>query len=195
MPKPYNPHDKLMLKAREEGFRARSVYKLQELDERFSLLKNGMQVLDVGAAPGSWLQYASLKIGPRGVAIGVDLKEIEPVAANVQTHVLDIGDLEALEQKLQTKKFNLILSDIAPNTTGIPGLDSKRSVELSRMVVDIAKNWLKPSGNLVMKVFEGSDFPAFLQSIRPLFRTVKALKVTASRDRSKEIYVVCLKKR
>ncbi len=195
MPKPYNPHDPLMVRAKKEGYRARSVYKLEELDQRFSLFRPGLRVLDLGAFPGSWLQYVSQVIGPTGLALGIDLKPISRIARNVQTMVADIKDLTTLENKLLTKdNFDVVISDLAPNTTGIPGLDQSRSVELSRMVVEIAKQFLHKRGNLVMKVFEGEDFQSFYRGLKPLFREVKAVKVAASRDRSKEIYVVCLKK-
>ena len=98
MPKPYTPNDKWARKAKEEGFRARSIYKLQELDEKFQLLHPGMIVLDLGAAPGSWLQYVSGKIGPKGLAIGLDLQKIEKIAPNVVTLEQDIMDLDAVEK-------------------------------------------------------------------------------------------------
>lgn len=198
MPKAYNPHDKLMIKAKFQGFRARSVYKLQELDEKFKLLKPGMKVLDVGAAPGSWLQYTSLKIGAQGKVLGIDLQEIQPVESNVVTEVVDINDLDTVRQKLDQHQLNLVdlvLSDIAPNTTGIKGLDNQKSLELSQSVFEVSNLCLKRSGALVMKIFDGENLGKFMNKLRDTFGFVTAFKVRASRDRSREVYVVCQRKK
>ncbi len=193
-PKPYIPNDNWSKRAASEGYRARSVYKLQELDERYDLLHLGMKVLDIGAAPGSWLQYESKKIGDKGLAVGIDLKDIEPIAPNVKTYVADMMDHTGIEKILQglgIQKFDLVISDIAPNTSGIKDVDQWKSLELSRAVVDVAKRFLKPHGMLVMKVFRGRDFDAFLQEVTMSFSDVKQKSVEASRDRSREVYVVC----
>lgn len=192
--KAYTPNDKWSQKAHAEGFRARSVYKLQQLDERFKLLKPGMKVLDIGAAPGSWLQYASKKIGGTGQVLGVDLQEIDHVAGNVRTVMGDIQDAQLIETQLKElgwPKADIILSDIAPNTSGIKDVDQWRSIELSQMVVEVAKKWLKPRGWLVMKVFRGADFDEFIAEVKSAFKLVKVASVKASRDRSREVYVVC----
>ena len=193
-PKPYIPNDNWSRRAASEGYRARSVYKLQELDDRFHLMRSGMKVLDIGAAPGSWLQYVSKKIGPTGVAIGLDLKSIESIAPNVQTFVADMNDhagITAIMQSLSIPEFDLVLSDIAPNTSGIKDVDQWRSLELSRAVVAVARNRLKPGGYLVMKVFRGRDFDAFLHEVSDEYSSVRQVSVDATRDRSREVYVVC----
>lgn len=193
-PKPYIPNDKWSKRAAERGFRARSVFKLQELDERFHLIRSGMKILDIGAAPGSWLQYESSKIGNSGMAIGIDLKEIEPIASNIKTFVGDITDDAAMAtifSDLGIEKFDLVLSDIAPNTSGIKDVDQWRSLELSRLVVACAKKYLKSGGMLVMKVFRGRDFDDFLHEMKTMFSDVRQVSVEASRDRSREVYVVC----
>ncbi len=194
MPKPYIPNDKWSQRAAEEGYRARSVYKLIELDLRYHLFVPGMHVLDIGAAPGSWLQYASKAVGPTGKILGIDLKEILPVDQNVVTKVCDIYDDAALATELKSlgwQKVDLVLSDIAPNTSGIKDVDQWRSIELSQKVVAIAEQYLRRGGAVVMKVFRGKDFDAFTQELKEHFSVMKVMSVTASRDRSREVYVVC----
>lgn len=198
MPKPYIPNDTWSRRAAEEGYRARSVYKLQEIDDIVRLLKPGMKVLDIGAAPGSWLQYVSKRIGPQGLVLGLDLKPIVHVGANVKTAVCDIKDFAAVQQAMDNvgmKHVDMVLSDIAPNTSGIKDVDQWKSVELSMFVHDIAKKVLTPSGILVMKIFRGKSFDAFITDVKVFFLRIKVLTVAASRDRSREVYVVCWRKR
>lgn len=196
MPKPYIPNDAWSKKAAQEGFRARSVYKLMELDDRFSLLKHGMTVLDLGAAPGSWLQYTSKRIGAKGRAIGIDLTPIEPIEENVSTHEQNVTDASAVAAILDAAKIktvDLVLSDIAPSTSGVRDVDQWRSIELNQAVVDIAERFLKPGGVCVLKVFRGADFDSFLFKLKQTWKKVKPAQVAASRDRSKEIYIVMWK--
>jgi 23S rRNA (uridine2552-2'-O)-methyltransferase len=194
MPKPYTPNDKWSQRAAREGYRARSVYKLQELDEKFHLLQTGMKVLDIGAAPGSWLQYASKRVGPTGQVIGLDLAPIKHVAQNVHTVVCDVTDFKQVGGILSGQgweRADIVMSDIAPNTTGIKDVDQWRSVELSQHVVAIAERWLRRNGTLVMKVFRGADFDEFATQIKQRFPRFKVISVQASRDRSREVYIVC----
>jgi 23S rRNA (uridine2552-2'-O)-methyltransferase len=176
----YIPKDKWSRKAVEEGYRARSVYKLKELDERFRLLKKGLTVLDLGAAPGSWLQYVSEKVGSTGKVIGIDLQEIEPVADNVRTLVGDITDYSV----------DIILSDLAPKTSGIKDVDQWRSLELSASVLEIAEQLLQKNGICVLKILRGADFDEFLQEVRKKWILLRATSVKASRNSSREIYVI-----
>lgn len=182
MGKSYTPNDKWAQKAKNDGFRARSVYKLQELDQKYHLLMPGMHVLDVGAAPGSWLQYASPRVE---TVIGLDLQEIAQVGTNVTTIVGDINDFQT------ENKFDVILSDIAPNTTGMPLVDQKRSVDLNDKIFTLAKKTLKPGGTLVMKVFDSQTFHTFAKELKTYFQQVEVNRVKATRDSSKEVYVVC----
>ncbi|MDO8468885.1 MAG: RlmE family RNA methyltransferase [Candidatus Peribacter sp.] len=196
MPKPYTPNDAWSRKAVEEGFRARSVYKLMELDERFHLLKPGLTVLDLAAAPGSWLQYASKCIGPKGLAIGFDLQPIKPIADNVRTFEQDITHPEKIDSLLEAEHLpaiGLVLSDIAPNTSGIRDVDQWRSIELNQAVLAIASRWLKPGGFCVLKVFRGADFDGFLREVKAQWKDVRIATPRASRDRSKEVYLVMRK--
>jgi len=193
MPKPYTPNDRWSQRAAREGYRARSVYKLMELDERFRLFEPGMTVLDLGAAPGSWLQFTAEKVGDRGRVIGVDLQPIEPVAANVTTLQHDITDTDGLLtvlKQMNVHTVDLVLSDLAPSTSGIKDVDQWRSIELSQAVTDIAGHLLKPDGRCVMKVFRGADFDAFLKDLKKRWKDVRTAQVKASRDRSKEIYII-----
>jgi len=188
MPKRYTPNDKWSQKAAAEGYRARSVYKLMEIDDRFRLLKPGMSVLDLGGAPGSWAQYAAERVGPKGKVISVDLTEIQPIEG-VETHVVDIKDTDALE-KILPQYVGLIISDLAPKTSGIQDVDQWKSIELSQVVLDIARKHLKPNGKCVLKILRGADFDEFIRECKKEWETVKTFEARASRDRSKEIYVI-----
>jgi 23S rRNA (uridine2552-2'-O)-methyltransferase len=199
VPKPYTPNDKWSQRAAKEGYRARSVYKLMQLDERFGLLRPGMTVLDFGAAPGSWLQYTSTQIGPRGKAVGFDLQAIAEVAPNVSVYRMDIANREKLTEALASEgitQADLVLSDIAPNTSGVKDIDQFRSVELTLAVLDLAGTYLKPGGFCAAKVFRGGDFDDMLREIKRsgMWRDIRVTKVAASRDRSREVYLVLRKK-
>lgn len=196
MPKPYNPNDKWSQKAAAAGYRARSVFKLMELDERHHLLEPGMKVLDLGAAPGSWLQYEAEAIGPKGIAIGIDLTEIAPIAENVFTYQQDLTDIPGIRKIVEShgiKEVDLILSDAAPNTSGVADIDQWRSVELTRAIMDTAIAMLRPGGKAVAKIFRGADFDEFVNTLKKQFRMMKVVHVQATRDRSKEVYLVVRK--
>jgi 23S rRNA (uridine2552-2'-O)-methyltransferase len=195
MPKPYTPNDKWSQRAAKEGYRARSVYKLMELDERFRLLRPGMTVLDLGAAPGSWLQYTSEKVGEKGRVIGIDLQAIHEVAPNVSVHRIDMTNEKKMEDALAAddiEHVDLVLSDAAPNTSGVRDVDQWQSVELCQSVVHTAERFLKTQGACVMKIFRGADFDEFLRSLKiaGIWSDIRVVKVTASRDRSREVYLV-----
>lgn len=197
MPKRYIPNDKWARKAKEEGFRARSIYKLQELDEKFHLVSPGMTILDLGAAPGSWLQYVSKKIGPKGMAIGLDLQTIEAINPNVVTLKQDIMDLDAVEKIIQDaapgRIIDLLLSDAAPSTSGIHDVDQWRSIELNQSALAVGKKLLRPGGRCVLKVFQGADFDPFIKDVKREWKDVSIIKAKTSRDRSTEVYVICTK--
>lgn len=200
MPKPYTPNDKWSQRAAKEGFRARSVYKLMELDRRFHILQPGMKVLDLGAAPGSWLQYAAEKIGPAGKIVGVDLQAISEVAPHVAVYRFDITDgtkVEAMLADEGMERVDAVLSDIAPSTSGVQDVDQWRSVELAQAVIGIAAAHLRKNGFCATKVFRGADFDAMIRSVKQsgLWSDVRTVKVQASRDRSREVYVVMRKRK
>jgi 23S rRNA (uridine2552-2'-O)-methyltransferase len=194
MPKPYIPNDKWSQRAAKEGYLARSVYKLMELDARYELIRPGLRVLDIGAAPGSWLQYTSDKLGPNGRVLGLDLKPIADIAPNVTTKVVDVFDDEAVAGAIAERSWkhvDLVLSDIAPNTSGIKDVDQWRSIELNRKIALIAQKYLRGHGSVVMKVFRGKDFVMFTHELKTQFGRLKVMSAVASRDRSREVYVVC----
>jgi 23S rRNA (uridine2552-2'-O)-methyltransferase len=193
MPKRYTPNDAWSQRAAKEGYRARSVYKLIELNERERLLRPGMTVLDCGAAPGSWLQFTAQQIGPKGLAIGIDRTPIEPIADNVRTIEADITDVDAVQSTLTTleiDRVDLVLSDLAPNTSGVHDVDQWRSIELSQAVIAIAEQFLRPGGACVIKVLRGEDFDAFYRELKATWKDVKTARVEATRDRSTEVYVI-----
>ncbi|MFH0838313.1 MAG: RlmE family RNA methyltransferase [Patescibacteria group bacterium] len=195
----YQVQDKFFKRAKEEGYRARSAFKLQSIDERYNLLRSGMKVLDLGAAPGSFLQYISGRIGERGLAVGIDLRKIEDLGLpNVRTYVGDISDVELYKKIVQENgldKFDLIASDLAPNTTGIPFLDGGASLHLNLRVLEVAKTYLKMGGALVMKILPGFNEGDLIGEARKMFKTVKKYRPQAVRRSSGESYVVCLEKR
>jgi len=177
--------------AKEEGYRSRAAYKLIQIDERKKLLRRGMRVLDAGAAPGSWAQVAADRIGPAGEVVAVDLKQIEK--ANLPRNVRVIrGDLTELDlAELGGRPFDAILSDMAPDTTGDPSGDHFRSIRLCETLLDRAGEWLRPGGHLVMKVFEGGEYPNLLKRAAWLFHEAKGYKPQASRSESVEMFLVC----
>ena len=183
-------------RARKERFPARSVYKLKEIQAKFGLIKKGDKVLDLGCSPGSWLLYAAELTGRDGAVVGVDLK---PVSAQLPPHVrVYSGDLLTLDENplaaLETH-FNVILSDMAPATTGIRTADSARSYDLCRVALTIAQSRLVSGGAFVCKIFQGEDFNIFSESVKTIFAKQKIFKPQSSRKASKEIYIIGLGKR
>lgn len=189
----YIPHDKFARRARQEGFRARSAYKLLDLQRKFKILKAGDRVLDLGAAPGSWLQVASGIVGEKGKVVGVDSASIKPLGlANVLALEKDIfdEDFSAALQKHGFRTFDVVLSDVAPNTSGMKEKDQALSYELSSRVLDIATQVLKEGGGVIIKVFEGPDTPVLIKETEKHFSSVKLVKPEASTKGSKELYIV-----
>lgn len=184
--------DPYWLQAQKEGYRSRATYKLKELDEKERLLKPGMVVADLGAAPGGWSQWAAKKVGEQGLVVGLDLLEIVPLDGCIFLQG-DFREEEVLQHLLATldqRSVDIILSDMAPNTSGIPAVDVPRSIYLSELALEFAGLVLKPGGDLLIKVFQGSGFDAFLKDVRSVFSKVQLKKPKASRDRSVEVYVL-----
>jgi len=192
----YNPQDKFARKAREEGYKARSVYKLEAIQKRFNLLKPGMKVLDLGAAPGSFLQYISQIIGEEGLAIGIDLQKIDDLKLeNVKTYQGDIFDkslLIKIVKENDIQRFNLITSDLAPKTTGIKSVDGNASLELNLQVLEIAKDFLRRGGSLVMKILPGFSEGELIGEARKKFDEVRKYRPQAIRKTSGESYIIAL---
>jgi 23S rRNA (uridine2552-2'-O)-methyltransferase len=176
--------------AKKERFPARSIYKLEEIQKKHRLINKGDRVLDLGCAPGSWLLYAAKLTGPKGRVIGVDLK---PVTIQVSSHIKIISaDVFTLNIESLKKDFNVVLSDMAPATTGHKAVDAVRSYNLCETALKIAQSILLPGGSFVCKIFQGPDFSLFLDAVRAGFKGVKIFKPQSSRKASKEIYVIGL---
>ncbi len=188
----YNPQDIYFKKAQKEGYRARSVYKLKEIDEKFRIFKRGQKVLDLGCAPGSWTQYLVEKTG--GEVIGVDIQEVE-IIQGADTFICDIfsGNLDILFKNKGLSKFDVIVSDMAPKTTGVSDVDQYASVELNIEALQVVNKYLKPNGWAVFKIFRGEDFNDFWSEAKKIFPDMKTFKPKACRDRSFEVY--CIGKR
>lgn len=195
MSKPFEVQDKYFKKAKDLGYRARSVFKLEEINNKFNLLRPGVDVLDLGAAPGSWLQYTAKITGSGSKLFGIDLTPIAPIAPNVTTLAADIfsPEAESFIFAKHKKSFLVILSDLAPSTSGVKEADHYRSIELNTKVVELAHKFLDKKGSLVMKVFQGPDFDNFIKDLKNQFRQVSIFKPKACRDRSFEVYVIAQK--
>lgn len=190
MPQPRKLHDRYFKQAKAEGYVARSAYKLLEINEKFRIVRVGDRVLDLGCAPGSWMQVAAKTVGGRGLVVGVDLQAVGPnVAPGARTVQGDIFKVEpATLLELSGSLFNVVLSDMAPSTTGHG--DDFLSVRLCRRVLEILPPLLSPGGSLAMKVLEGEEFPELLREVRALFARVKGFKPDSSRDVSREMFIV-----
>jgi len=187
--------DHYFKKAKKEGFPARSVYKLEEAQQKYRLLKKGDSVLDLGCMPGSWSLYAAKIIGPAGLVVGVDLTKgnINPPAggAGIEVICADIMEAETIRQvAVISGKYRVILSDMAPRTTGNKWADQQHSLALARRVLDIAGQLLAAGGNFYCKVFEGEDFKEFVDTVRRQFQMTKIVKPKSSRSESREVFVL-----
>lgn len=194
----YNPKDHYFKKAKEQNFAARSVFKLEEIDQKYRILRPGQMVLDLGASPGSWSQYCSKKIGPNGRILGVDLKPVEAKLSNATFIQADLRDLN-LEQVFREHgfqpPFDLVISDMAPNTTGIRMTDQARSFELCELALNLARQFLKKDGHFVCKLFHSDDFTKLRDEIKKDFTKFDAIKPDSTRKISKEIFLIGLKKK
>jgi 23S rRNA (uridine2552-2'-O)-methyltransferase len=184
--------DPFVLRARAEGWRSRAVFKLEEIDRREKLLKPGMVCLDLGAAPGAWSQYARRQVGRTGRVIASDILEMEPVTGVefVQGDFREEAVLEQLEALLPPRAVDVVLSDMAPNLSGMDSVDQPRSMYLAELALDMASRVLKPEGAALIKVFQGAGFQELLALVRTRFAKTKLLKPQASRARSPELYLV-----
>lgn len=192
-----DPYVKL---AHKEGYRARAAYKLKEIDEALGLIRPGQRVVDLGSAPGAWSQYVRRKLSPQGAAVGelngaiiaIDLLPMDPVEG-VQFLQGDFREAEVLAQLealVDGRKLDVVVSDMAPNLSGVESVDSARISHLIELAVDFSVQHLKPEGALVVKVFHGSGYSQLVQLFKDTFRVVKPFKPKASRDRSSETFLV-----
>ena len=191
----YNKKDHYHRKAKEEGFLARSAYKLQELQKKFRLIQAGSRVLDLGCAPGAWVQVALPMVGQHGRIVGVDLEKIEKSTLNDPRFRFIHGDAFNLKpEDVPESPFDVVLSDMAPKTSGIKVRDQALSADLCLHALAVARQHLRPGGSLVVKLFEGEDADRVRKEISTHFEQLKLFRPESTRSASAEIYLVGLKK-
>ncbi len=182
-------------RARREQFASRAVYKLADIDRKFRIFHPNQRVLDLGCAPGSWLQYISSRVGPQGLVVGLDRKALKiPLQPPVLFRQADITAFDPNELKSLTPAFDVLVSDLAPATSGIKDVDHQRSLNLARLSLEYARLLLAMGGHYLVKVFAGPDFPAFVAEVKPHFGRIQIVKPAASRRESREIYLLGLKR-
>jgi len=187
--------DTYVRQSKVDGYRARSAYKLIEIDEKFKIFKGGLTVIDIGAAPGSWSQYAS-KVAKNGKLISIDLKKMEPIGSSLQIQ----GDFteEGVQEEIKkntTSKVDVVMSDMAVNTTGIKNIDSIQTGELCKEAMVFAKDLLNENGYFISKIFMGGNFNEIVAEGKKYFKEVKVFKPKSSRKDSKESFIICKKLR
>ena len=183
-------HDRFHQQAKREGFLARAVYKLEEIDQKHKIFDGGHRVLDLGCAPGSWLQYAEKKIGERVVMVGLDREAVPGAPPRARVVVGDVHTIDLKELLGDLPSFDIVLSDMAPDTSGIRSMDQARSEALFERALDIATQVLAPGGHFVGKLFQGADFKKLNEAVRAKFASAKSMKPASSRQISIEQYVI-----
>jgi 23S rRNA (uridine2552-2'-O)-methyltransferase len=184
--------DPYVQRSKREGYRSRSAYKLTEIDDRDKLLKPGMVVVDLGAAPGGWSQVVAKRVGRAGVVIAIDLLAMEPVSGVtvIEADFSSAKGLAASEKSLEGRKADIVLSDMAPNLTGIAVSDQARSMALAEIALDFALSHLQREGALLVKIFQGAGYDDYLKRLRAAFEKVVVRKPAASRDESAEQFLL-----
>ena len=190
-------NDEFVKRANKEGYRSRAAYKLIELDQRDRLIRPGMTVVDLGAAPGSWSQVVAERLKGQGRVIALDLLEMQPMPGVefIQGDFTEAEVLARLEKMLGDQPVDLVISDMAPNMSGVALVDQARAMHLAELSLEFALQWLKPGGNFLVKVFIGSGFDELVRTMRSQFDKVVTRKPKASRDRSAETYLLGLGRR
>lgn len=185
-------NDTYVQRAKAEGYRSRASFKLMEIDDRDHLIRAGEIVVDLGATPGGWSQVAAKRMHGKGRVIALDLLEMTPLHGVdfIQGDFREEDVLRQLETKLAGEKLGLVLSDMAPNMSGILLSDQARVMHLAELGLEFSRNWLKPDGAFLVKVFQGYGFDDFVREMRLVFKTVASRKPDASRDRSAEVYLL-----
>ncbi len=189
--------DSFVKQAREAGYRSRAVFKLEEIQNKDRLIRPGMNVVDLGAAPGGWLQYLSQVMKGKGSIIGLDILPVEPLA-NVEVIEGDFREQDVLDElvsRVGEQSLDLVLSDMAPNMSGVGPADQAAAMYLAELALDFACQHLKPGGDFLVKVFQGEGFDSYLRDLRAAFGTVSTRKPAASRARSKEQYLLARNRR
>jgi 23S rRNA (uridine2552-2'-O)-methyltransferase len=200
MTQQFEVQDPYFAKAKKLGYRARSAFKLLEIQEKYTILKPGMNVLDVAAAPGSFLQVIAKAIGEKWKAVGIDIQKIDPNFGYGNIYLLQesVFEFEKIRTYLDTLgigKFDVITSDIAPSTTGMTWVDQYRSIELNLAIVEVAEVFLKKWGNLILKVFVGEDVEDLIEPVKLKYQKLARFKPRACRERSFEEYFICIGKK
>ena len=185
-------NDPWVKEATRLGYRSRAAFKLLELGEKDKLFRPGMRVAELGAAPGSWTQVLRQRLGPKAAIVAIDLLPMEPVAGVtfVQADFREDEGLAQLESALGGHKLDLVVSDLSPNLSGVEAADQARSVHLGELALEFSRAWLQPGGDLVVKAFQGEGFADFRRALEARFAKVYVRKPQASRDRSREVYIV-----
>ncbi len=178
--------------AQQKGLRSRSAFKLLELQEKYLLIKPGMVIVDLGAAPGGWSQVARPLVGGSGQVIALDILEMEPLEAVQFIHgdFTEEEPLRMLEEALNGRQVDLVLSDMAPNMSGMSTTDQAKAMYLAELALEFVRSHLKPGGDFVVKLFQGTDFDGYVREVRSLFNKVQVKKPKASRPRSREVYLL-----
>lgn len=180
--------------AKKDNYFARSIYKLQEIDSKYKVLKKGDYVVDLGYFPGSWIQYTASKVGEEGKVVGIDIQQVDgrlSYLKNVEVFHKDINEIQNLEEIGVTEPFNVVLSDMAPSTTGVKSVDQDRSLQLIEMIFYHLPKMLRVDGNLVFKIFDSHQAQMFIKTLRKHFAEVKNFKPKSTRSVSKEFFVIC----
>jgi 23S rRNA (uridine2552-2'-O)-methyltransferase len=185
-------NDPYVQMAKKDGWRSRAAFKLLEIDDKDKLLKRGEVVVDLGATPGGWSQVATKRVGDSGMVIALDLIEMEPIhnVHFIQGDFRENDVLEQLEKHVGDRRVGLVMSDMAPNMSGVPLVDQARIMHLAELGLEFSRAHLKPEGAFLVKVFQGSDYETFLRQMRETFKTVVVRKPDSSRDRSAELYLL-----
>ena len=178
--------------AQQKGFRSRSAFKLLELQDKYQLIKPGMVIVDLGAAPGGWCQVVQPLLGDSGKLIALDILEMEPVhgVGFIHGDFTEDEPLQALDAALGGKQVDLVLSDLAPNMSGMATIDQAKAMYLAELALEFVRGHLKPGGDFVVKLFQGTDFDGYVREVRSLFDKVQVRKPKASRPRSREVYLL-----
>jgi len=184
--------DEYVKRAQAEGYRSRAVYKLLEMQEKQKLIKPGQTVVDLGAAPGGWSQIAKRIVGPGGRVLALDILPMEPLAGVefIQGDFREQEPLDRLRELLAGDQVDLVISDLAPNVSGMAAVDQPKAIYLCEIALDFTREMLRPGGSFVVKVFQGEGFDAYIREIRSSFSRVTTRKPKASRPKSREVYVV-----
>ena len=184
--------DQYVKMSRQQGLRSRAAFKLIELDEKYKLIRKGMRVVDLGSAPGSWTQVVQRVLGDSGQILALDILPMDPLehVTFIEGDFTEDGPLALLEAELDGHNIDLVLSDLAPNMSGMGAVDQPRAMYLAELALAFAEQWLEPGGSFVVKVFHGEGFDDFVKQCRTLFEKVQIRKPAASRPRSREVYIL-----